>query len=416
MTKIKFITFGCSNNFAETEIMTGLAKKEGFELVESGEDITIINVCNVKGPSINKALKILKDKKKAIITGCVNKHVVEKIKKIKKEVSILDTNHIKDIVNTLRLLEQNTYIEKWGQNKIIKCDLPKIRKNKIINILPIGSGCNYNCTFCATKLSKGKLFSFPEESIISEAKKSIKDGCKEIWITSQDTGAYGQDINKNLPALLNKILLIEGNYFIRLGMTNPNHIIKNIEEYIKIFKNPKMFKFIHIPVQSGSNKLLKEMKRPHKVQDYEKIIKKLKKAIPDMTISTDLIIGYPLETDNDFKKSMKLLEKTKPDVLNISKFWAMEGTKAKELKPLPSEIIKQRALETKKTFDKIALKNNKKWIGWEGKILIDEKGKNNTMIGRNQSYKPIIVKQKHKLGEIISVKIKKVTPYDLRTF
>jgi tRNA A37 methylthiotransferase MiaB len=175
-----------------------------------------------------------------------------------------------------------------------------------------------------------------------------------------------------------------------------------------------MFKFLHIPVQAGSDDVLKAMKREYSVESFENIITKFRQAIPEITISTDIICGYPGETDEDFKKTYELIERIKPDVLNISRFWPMPGTIAGKKKQLPSEVLKERSIMLKSLHDKIAFESNKKWIGWEGKIIIDELGKSDTFVGRNYTYRPVIVKGNFKLGDTIFVKIKNITRHDLR--
>jgi MiaB-like tRNA modifying enzyme len=414
--KIKFITFGCSNNISESEIMCGLLKKANHEIVENNEDIRIVNICSVKSPSLNKGIKEIKNSPvPIIIAGCIPKESIEILKSIRPDVSLMNTHNFDKIVEVVEKTSQGLYLEVLDKSKKVKICLPKIRKNPIVNIVPIASGCKGECTYCSVRNIKGKLYSFPPELIITEIKQSLKEGCKEIWLTAQDTGAYGLDIGTTLPKLLNQILEIKGDFKIRLGMTNPQFMIRYLDEIIEIFNNPKMFKFLHIPVQSGSNRTLFMMKRPYTSKQYKQIISKLKKSHPKITISTDIIIGFPTETDEDFEETINLIKETKPNVLNFSKFWLRPGTEAEQLKKLPGKTIKERSMKIKEVFEKYALENNKKWEGWEGEIIIDEFGKLNSSVGRNFAYKPIILKGKHKLGEELKIKIKKVTFHDFRT-
>ena len=187
-----------------------------------------------------------------------------------------------------------------------------------------------------------------------------------------------------------------------------------LNKLIKAYKSDKIFKFLHIPVQSGNNEVLKAMNRYYRIEDFKKIIKAFRKTFPRITISTDIICGFPGETEKQFNDSLKLIKETKPSVLNISRFWSRPGTKAEKLKQIPGWIIKERSRALTKLFHEIALEQNRKWINWKGAVLIDEKGKNNTWVGRNLSYKPVIIKGNHKLGDIVKVKIKNVTKDDLR--
>ena len=203
---------------------------------------------------------------------------------------------------------------------------------------------------------------------------------------------------------------------IRLGMGNPDFLPDYIDQLIEVFNDPRMFKFLHIPIQSGSDEVLKEMKRNYTVKTVKNVIDKIRKTHPDMTIATDIIVGHPNESEEDFNKTIDLMRAIKPDVINISRFWARPRTLASKKKQLPTKTIKIRGQIMTKTYHEIALKQNQKWLDWEGKILIDEIGKNNSYVGRNYAYKPVIVKGNYKIGEELKIKINKVTTFDLRAY
>jgi len=201
-----------------------------------------------------------------------------------------------------------------------------------------------DCSFCITKLAKGNLQSFPKEDIINEIKKRIEEGYKRINLTSTDNGCYGLDINTSLVSLLKNITEIPGDFKIRIGMINPNYAKLYLNDLIKIYKSDKIIKFLHIPVQSGSNKILKDMNRKYKVQDFINVVSKFRKNILGINISTDIIVGYPTESEEDFEETLNLVKKIKPEVLNISKFTSRPGTKASRLKQLKTEEIKRRSV------------------------------------------------------------------------
>jgi len=415
MIKVKIVSFGCSNNFAEGEMMAGLLQLEGYKIVSNNEDLIIINLCSVKGPSLHKGLReARKSNAKTIFAGCIPKHEIKHLLQLKPKASLINTHNIDRIIEAVEKTLDGKQVKFLEDSKKIKLCLPRKRKNKVISIIPISSGCVSSCNYCIVKSIKGDLFSYPPNKILEEIKLSLDEGCKEIWITAQDTGCYGLDINTSLPELLKKVLKIKGDFKVRLGMANPNFVHKYLKELIEIFKDNKMFKFLHMPIQSGSDKILKDMNRKYSIKQYKEIIIKFKKQIHGITISTDLILGYPTETEKDFQDSIELVKETKPDILNINRFWSMPGTLANKLKSLQSEVLKKRSLEMAKLFDKITLENNSKWLNWEGEILIDEKGKNDSFVGRNFAYKPVVIKGNFKIGELIKVKIKEITKFDLR--
>ena len=422
MAKIFIKTFGCSANYNNSEIMAGLLIEAGHRIINNPKDadLVIVNTCTVKLPTENKVKKsireFLKSKKKIIIAGCMPEVQKDVLKSIAPNASFVGVHHTKEISSTVDKVSNGSLVDLTGKRNETKLNLPVIRKNKIIQIIQISEGCNGVCTYCIVRLAKGKLFSYPEEEIIKQVKSAVKEGCKEIWLTSQDNSAYGQDINTNLVSLLKKIIDVKGDFKVRIGMMDPNNLMPILDELITLIKSEKIFKFLHIPIQSGNDEILKAMKRSYTVNDFKKIIKKLRKEIPEITISTDLICGFPGETEEKFNDSIKLMKEIKLDVLNISRFWPRPGTEATLMKnQVHGRITKKRSQILTKEFNKICTEKNKKWLNWEGEILVDEIGQEGSFIGRNYCYKPVVIQSKENiLGKKVNVKIIKTTNHTLR--
>ncbi|MFH1053771.1 MAG: tRNA (N(6)-L-threonylcarbamoyladenosine(37)-C(2))-methylthiotransferase [Candidatus Woesearchaeota archaeon] len=435
MEKIYIKTHGCSTNFSESEVMAGVLEKNGFRIVDEPEsaDLIIVNVCTVKGEVKGlRTIRKMKENypsKKLIVAGCITKKLIPEIRKISEEASLISTHNIMDIKEVVEEALNENPVEDLGKGKEIelKINKPKKRINPFIGIVPISSGCNQYCAYCSVIMIKGKLINYPEDIIIKEVEKCVSDGCKEIWITSQDNGNYGLDkIGKNeadikgklkLPELLRKVIGVNGDFIVRIGMMNPTFLKEMIPEMIEIFRHKKVFKFLHVPVQSGSDEILRKMDRNYNVDDFKKIIEEFRKAIPELTLITDIIVGFPGETEEQFQESIRLIKEVRPDALNISRYKEREGTKANRYgEKVEGGLIKERSLKMTQIYEYIAYEQNKKWKNWEGIIFIDEKGREgtNTMIGRNYAYKPVIMLGDHKIGEKIKVRIKDVTKYDLR--
>ena len=422
MTKVFFQTHGCSVNFSETEQMKGILAKWDFEIIGDMEtaDVIIINVCTVKGENtaLREIKKINEDygTKKLIVAGCLTEELIENVKEVRDDVSFINTDNIKRITEVVEEEINDNHIELLSKEKELKLNLPKIRKNPAVGIVPILNSCALNCSYCSVKEIKGELFSYPIEDITKEVEKCLNDGCKEIWITSQDNAAYGIENKENkLPLLLNNILEINKDFFVRIGMMNPSNVLPILDPLVEIYKNKKIFKFLHIPVQSGNNKILRLMNRNYTVDDFKKIANRFREAIPNITISSDIICGFPTETEEQFKDSLNLIKEIKPDVLNISRFMARPGTKAAHMEgQIAGGVRKDRSRLLTDICGNIARMQNEKWLDWEGEVLIDEIGKNDSFIGRNFAYKPVIVKGDFKLGDIVNVRIRSVTSYDLR--
>ena len=422
MAGIHFITQGCSSNLRESEIMMGILNNSGYEIIndEGNSSVNVVNICTVKGDTtaLREIRRIKKQNpgKKLIVSGCITESIAPKIKDIDENISLVNTHNLGRISTVVENSLNGTVLELLDKKYEVKANLPSVRKNPVVGIAPILNGCNYFCTFCSTKLVKGKLFSYPMDAIRQDVKGHLKAGCKEIWITSNDTGAYmvEQGGEQRLVELLGQILSIPIDFKLRLGMMNPSNTITILDNLINIYKHPKMFKFLHIPAQSGNNEILRLMNRRYTAEDFIKIVEIFRKEIPEITISTDIIAGFPSETKEQFNDSMDLLNKIKPDVLNLSRYAAREGTIAAKMKQLQTNSLKQRSRLMTSLYRQIAFENNKKWLNWQGKILIDEKGKHDSWIGRNYCYKPVVVKGNFKLGDVADVKITDFTSFDLR--
>jgi tRNA A37 methylthiotransferase MiaB len=197
-------------------------------------------------------------------------------------------------------------------------------------------------------------------------------------------------------------------------MINPRHVMSMIDDLIQIYQDDRMFKFLHIPIESGNNEILGKMKRKYNIHEFKEVVNKFRKYVKDITIASDMIVGFPTETELQFQDSLHLIQEVNPDVLNIARFSARPNTAAARMKQFPDRIKKERSRALTELYINTALKQNKKWIGWKGKIIIDEIGKDNTWIGRNFAYKPVIVRGNFNLGDEIDVKIKDASAYDLK--
>ena len=185
---------------------------------------------------------------------------------------------------------------------------------------------------------------------------------------------------------------IDGDFMIRVGMMNPMYLKDRVKDLVNTYlESNKIFKFIHIPVQSGSEKILRKMKRGHTVKTFNEIVRQFREKIPDMTIATDIITGFPEETDEDFELTLKTIKETEPDIVNSSRFCPRPGTSASKMKRISQEIITERSKKLHSVMKHIAKKRNSRWLGWEGQVLIDEIEMGNPK-GRNQYYKSIIIK------------------------
>ncbi len=268
MVKVYGEVYGCSANRADHEIMLGLLKNASMEIVDSPEksDANLITTCAVKSATVSKMFhksrKLTSIGKPLIVAGCLSKIEKERkvIERFNPKASFIGPDAVTSIVDAVNSAikgEKVLLLDRLPEEKV---NLPHFRTNPIIDITEINGGCLSSCSFCATKLARGNLYSYRPHSIREQIRKSLQEDVKEIWLTSQDSSAYGKDIGTNLPELLESIVAIEGKFFVRVGMMNPLHFKKvEINDMIDILKNEKIFKFLHLCVQSGSNNILKIM-------------------------------------------------------------------------------------------------------------------------------------------------------------
>jgi len=412
MAKIFVEAYGCSASFADSEMISGLIVNGGHTLAtdSSESDLNLIVTCSVKDTTANKMMHRIKSlkTKPLIVAGCLPKAEKSNVEKFSENASLLGPNSLGktlDVINSTLLGRKQIALE---DSDLSKVGLPKVRLNPTVGIVEIASGCMSECTFCQTKLSKGDLSSYRLGDIVRQVQTEIKEGCKEVWLTSTDNGCYGLDIGTDLPTLVNAVSEIQEDFMIRVGMMNPMYMPRIKQKLIESYDNDKVFKFLHLPVQSGSDKVLNDMKRGHTSETFREIVKRTKDRFDDFTISTDIIVGFPSETEEDFQKTLTLLDETKPDVVNLSKYSARPGTDAAELKQIDAVEIKRRSKIIFEQINKISLESNKKWIGWKGKVLFDENTEEGIK-GRNYAYKPIAVQEKVSIGDSHVVEITDAT-------
>ncbi|KAI9141445.1 hypothetical protein BKA69DRAFT_1073451 [Paraphysoderma sedebokerense] len=327
-------TWGCSHNNSDSEYMAGLLNSHGYNIVsESQKDsaqLWLLNSCTVKNPSEQtfvNAINAAKDSgKHVVLAGCVTQ--AQPKNKIWEGLSIVGVQQIDRVVevveetlkgHTVKILETKKDMDSKKKAGGARLNLPKIRKNPLIEIIPINTGCLNQCTYCKTKHARGDLGSYPPEEILARVRQVLAEGVVEIWLTSEDTGTYGRDIGASLPDLLWKIVEImpEGT-MLRVGMTNPPYILEHLEEISKILAHPRVYAFLHVPVQAASNKVLDDMRRQYTLAEFKHVVDFLRDRVPGMTIATDVICGFPTESEEDFEETLQLVQEYKFPVLHIS--------------------------------------------------------------------------------------------------
>jgi MiaB-like tRNA modifying enzyme len=411
--KIYMDTYGCSANQAVSEIMLGLLSK--FQIISNLDeaDVIIINSCIVKSPTEAKILfqieKIVKEYPDIplVVAGCMPEVYSKKIRNVAPNASMIGIHHLSEIENIVEDTLRGKKRFEIGHKTIPKLGYPRKRSDDRIGIVQIAQGCISNCSYCIVKRVMGPLVSYPEELIIDEIKMFVLQGCKEIWLTAQDVTAYGLDRGSTLPSLLQSIIQIDGDFMVRVGMMNPSTAYPLVDDLIEVFKDSKIYKFIHLPLQSGSDAILSQMKRDYTIEEFLDIVRRFRSVFQDITLSTDIIVGFPSETESQFNESLDIIKLVQPSLTNVSKYGPREQTPAAKLSPLLSQTVKDRSRKMTELCQKITREKNNEWIGREETILIISKGKKGGLEGRTNTYKPVILDTKYYelLGKFVEVAI-----------
>lgn len=414
--KVYIDTYGCTFNKADAQIMGGILQENQIDLVDAPEmaDVIIVNTCYVKLPTENKVVYKIQQlqknfpDKKIIVSGCMVEIDPEKLEKVAPNCSWIGPHQLNKTADVVNETYCGNVIRESGFSKESKVGVPKVSDGSLIHIIQIAEGCLGACTFCCTRFARGPLNSYPIKDIVAEAKKAIDDGAVEIQLTAQDTAAFGHDSGEKLSDLIKEVAILNGEFRVRVGMMHPKNILNNVDEIIDAIKHPNVYNFIHLPVQTGSNKVLSEMRRGHTLDQYIDIVSKFKSEIPDLTLAVDIIAGYPTESDEDFQLTVDLLRNIKPSLIHLSKYQHRKGAISSSLKEIPHEIMKKRSKDLSKIKTEITEEENKELVGSIQNAVVVEVGSKGGFIAKTDSYIPVIVDDVN-LGDFIKVKITDAT-------
>lgn len=429
--KIALINHGCAKNLVDSELMLGLLTQRGFEITldETKADVVIINTCSfihdAEKESVQSILQMIEEGKKIIITGCLpQKHKKELKKAIPEASALLGTSDIEKIADVVKTVieNKNDYTYEVSENPVYKY-LENVDRQQITvgssSYVKIADGCNYKCGYCVIPKLRGPYRSRKMEDIIEEVEKLGQKGVTEIVLIAQDTTGYGIDLygKPSLAELLKKLNKIETISWIRVMYTYPSMFD---DALIEAFAScDKVVKYVDIPLQHSHPEMLKAMKRP--VIDYRSFIKKLRSKIPDISLRTTFIVGYPGETQEMFDDLYKFTEEMRFNKMGAFEFSREKETYAYSLpNQIPARVKKQRKNKLMKLQQKISLEINKNFIGKTIPCIIEALSENSTVIARSYADAPevdglvYINTDKNPVpGDIEMVKITGCNEYDL---
>lgn len=408
----------------------GLLESYGYEVLrdvkdseaKENSDIWVLNSCTVKDPSQAAFMHLVKEAKErnipVVVAGCVSQ--ADRNLTGLEDVSVIGITQIDRIVEAVEQTVLGNTLKLLTKKELPVLDLPKIRKNPLVEIIPLSTGCLGACTYCKTKQARGKLGSYRKDAIVNRVKQVIEEGVAEIWLSSEDTGAYGLDINSNIIELLEEIIAVlpPQGVMLRIGMTNPPYILKHIKDIARIMDHPCVYAFLHVPVQAGSNSVLSAMNREYTVEEYRIVADTLlnnvglnnennfKSYHSRITLATDIIAGFPNETEEDFDQTMQLIKDYELAITNISQFYPRPGTPAAKMKRIPTQIVKNRTRKLTKLFE--SFNPYQEFVGHKVKVYFDIEVSDDKKhsVGHTKEYVKVLVPYQSDLpGRCYTVKI-----------
>ena len=420
MKKVAFITLGCKVNQYETNAMTQKFLENGYEIVDHNQkaDIYIVNTCTVTNMSDRKSRQMLRRVKELnkdailIACGCYVQVAREELKQVEEIDLILGNNEKKDILKFIQNYEKEKTkqieIEDVMQKKEF-VDLGQVTyTEKTRAVIKVQDGCDRFCSYCIIPYARGRVRSRKPESILLEIDKIAKEGIKEVVITGIHVASYGKDFNNSykLIDLLEEIQKIEGIERIRLGSIEPLLID---EEFIKrLIKLKKVCHHFHLSLQSGCDETLKRMNRRYTIEQFKNIVNLLVKNYEDVILTTDIIVGFPGETEEEFNKTYEFLKEIKFYKMHIFKYSPRKGTKAAEMKhQIDGNIKEERSKKLIELSNKNQLEYHKKYIGKQVEVLWEEK-KDGTYKGHTKNY-ILVCSSNKKNSTIVENQISNVT-------
>ena len=395
-------SYGCTLNQGEASEIADLLRSHGWDFAASpeGADIAILVACVVIESTERKMLrrvKALSSAPRLIVTGCMataRKDAATALAPSAELVPPGDFDRLSDIIG---IVGDPKPSDAWNEAGFA--------------IVPIATGCLGRCAYCITRLARGPICSRPPADIVAKVAGLTADGPREVRLTSQDAASYGYDAGSDLIELLDHICRIESDFRLRLGMMNPSNALPIVDRLAERYQEPRIFGFLHLPLQSASDRLLESMERGHTVAQFEGIVSRMRSRVPELTLSTDVIVGYPGETESDHEANLSMIRRLRPDIVNVTRFSPRPGTKAAEQGgSVIGRVAKRRSRELTGVRFEISQDINERLIGRSMTALATEKGRGSSTILRNDAYKQIVVGEEVSLRRFHEVTIVDATP------
>ncbi len=408
--KVYVEAYGCTQNYGEARLMQELLAGRGHTITPSEEDADahVLVTCTVIERTERKMVRRMHDLethgKPLVVAGCMAAAQRDRVQAVVPRARLLPPRKWPAIVD---LLDGSACGDRAAEAEASALGSRDA-------IVPIAQGCAGRCTYCITRVARGYVKSYAADDLVAQVRRHVARGATEIKLTGQDTAAFGRDRGPNLAQLLRAIAAVEGTFRVRVGMADPLTVLPILDSLVEAYAAEKVFKFLHLPVQSGSDDVLKRMRREYTVDEFEAIVSAFRGAFPDLTLSTDVIVGFPGESDEDFESTMELVRRVRPDIVNVTRFSPRPGTPAASYDgSIVGWRVKQRSRRLTSLRFTIARELHQRFVGDEVTVLVTETGKEDTFLARTPEYRQVVLHEPAPLGEFVRARIDAARATDL---
>jgi len=396
-------SYGCTQNHGEARLMQQALMSRGHAIAATPAeaDANVLVTCTVIEHTERRMLARMRalaaDDRPLVVAGCMAAAQRDLVRRTVPEAMLLPPRTWPQIVE---LLGAGTAC---GETALEAERLHAAWRDAIV---PIAQGCAGRCTYCITRIARGQVTSYPIPELVSAIRSHVEAGIRDIKLTGQDTAAYGMDTGRTLADLLREATAIEGDFRIRVGMMDPFTALPIVEGLVDAFASPKVYKFLHLPVQSGDDGILEAMGREYAVADFERIVVRFRRAYPEITLSTDVIVGFPGETEEAFERTMDLVRRIRPDVVNVKGFSPRNGTPAASMgNRIVGWRVKDRTRRLSLLRLRIAREIHEGLVGRTLTVLTTEPGKAGTTLSRTDTYRQVVLPSDEPIAEFRTARI-----------
>jgi threonylcarbamoyladenosine tRNA methylthiotransferase CDKAL1 len=404
-------TYGCTQNQGEGAAIARDLTERGHEVVGSpnGADVGVLVTCAVIGPTEARMVRrwrALSERiPRMVVTGCMVPLRTGLIDGPARERTTFVP--IREQSRLSAVLEDGESPHTGSAPSAAPAVLPLVSQPPVTEEIVIAQGCTSGCSYCFSRLARGRLESVPAPEVVRRVRAAVARGVIELRLSSLDTAAWGMDREDGarLPELLRAVAEVPGDVAARVGMMSPQTLAPILESYLAAVAAPRFYRFLHLPVQSGSDRVLCAMRRGYLVEEFRRQVLTARAHFPDLALSTDVIVGFPGETERDHQATLELIDEVRPEIVNVTRFSPRPGTPAARLPPVGPRIAKRRSRELAELRRRVARDRLERWIGHRGPARVVEFGPGTSSVVRLPNHLPVVLEERPALGSKVDVRV-----------